>query len=295
MQRFQCNSALYSPPAPVCFLSVPCLPTRRAPHGITRNVCNEARNGGCEEAPTDCFCLLGMTSHRFHRSTQMVWVRKILPQIEQNSQNLLLGMTSHGLHRSTQMVWVRKILPQITQNSQNLLLGMTSHRWHRSTQMVRVRKIVAEVSLPPQQQSDSHRLHRSTQKLLISGWCTSCSVGALETSAPPWRHPNNLCKSVKSVGGYTHPNHLCKSVKSVGEYTQQEVLWILWNLWENIRNKNEICGRIFSAKTSVRSAYSVGDPLLRRRQDTSATMKICGRIYAVRVDSVGGHTITARR
>ena len=74
----------------------------------------------------------------------------------------------------------------------------------------------------------------------------------------------------------------------------------LWNLWENILSKKfcefcEICGRIFSAKTSVRSAYSVGDPLLRRRQDTSATMKICGRIYAVRVDSVGGHTITARR
>ena len=27
----------------------------------------------------------------------MVWVRKIIPQIEQNSQNILLGMTSHGL------------------------------------------------------------------------------------------------------------------------------------------------------------------------------------------------------
>ena len=145
MQRFQCNSALYSPPAPVCFLSVPCLPTRGAPHGITRNVCNGARNGGCEEAPTDCFCLLGMTSHRLHRSTQMVWVRKIIPQIEQNSQNLLLGMTAHRLHRTTQMVWVRKILPQIPQNSQNLLLGMTSHRLHRSTQMVWVRKILPQI------------------------------------------------------------------------------------------------------------------------------------------------------
>ena len=61
----------------------------------------------------------------------------------------------------------------------------------------------------------------------------------------------------------------------------------LWNLWENIRSKSEICGRIFSAKTSVRSAYSVGDPLLRRRQDTSATMKIGGRIYTESVDSVG--------
>ena len=41
---------------------------------------------------------------------------------------------------------MRKILPQIAQNSQNLLLGITSHRFHRSTQIVWVRKIVAEVS-----------------------------------------------------------------------------------------------------------------------------------------------------
>ena len=31
-------------------------------------------------------------------------------------------------------------------------------------------------------------------------WCTSCSVGALETSAPPER--TYLCRSVKSVGEY---------------------------------------------------------------------------------------------
>ena len=47
---------------------------------------------------------------------------------------------------------------------------------------------------------------------------TPCYVGALETNAPPWRHPN----------------HLCRSVKSVGEYTLQEVLWVLWIPWENI-------------------------------------------------------------
>ena len=33
----------------------------------------------------------------------------------------------------------------------------------------------------------------------LLGWCTYCSVGALETSAPPKRH-QHLCKSVKSVG-----------------------------------------------------------------------------------------------
>jgi len=73
----------------------------------------------------------------------------------------------------------------------------------------------------------SHRLHRFSQMLLSRGctclkctnpfvvallallmyfllcWCTSCSVGALETSAPPERP------------------YLCRSVKSVGEYFQQ--------------------------------------------------------------------------
>ena len=34
---------------------------------------------------------------------------------------------------------------------------------------------------------------------LLFGWCTSYSVGALETSAPPKRH-QHLCRSVKSVG-----------------------------------------------------------------------------------------------
>ena len=34
------------------------------------------------------------------------------------------------------MVRLRKILPQIAQNSQKLLLGIASHRFHRSTQMV---------------------------------------------------------------------------------------------------------------------------------------------------------------
>ena len=72
--------------------------------------------------------------------------------------------------------------------------------------------------------------------------------------------------SVKSVGESTHPNHLCWSVKSVGESPQQEFLWILWNLWENILSKKfcefcEICGRIYA----VRVKY-VGGTLLLRRQ-----------------------------
>ena len=35
-------------------------------------------------------------------------------------------------------------------------------------------------------------------------------------------------------GRYTHPNNLCRSVKSVGEYHSKKVLWVLWILWEEI-------------------------------------------------------------
>ena len=106
-----------------------------------------------------------------------------LPQIARNSQKLLLGMTSHRLHRFTQMVWVRKILPQISQNSQNLLLGITSHR-----------------------------LHRSTQMLLISGWCTSCLVGALETSAPPEVCIREICGRIFSAEGSVKIREICGSL-----------------------------------------------------------------------------------
>ena len=103
--------------------------------------------------------LLGMTSHRFHRSTQ----------------KLLLGITSHRFHRFAQIVWVRKILPQISQiyteaanfrgctclkctNQANKgsptdcteftepSAGETSHRFHRFTQMVRLRKILPQIA-----------------------------------------------------------------------------------------------------------------------------------------------------
>ena len=47
----------------------------------------------------------------------------------------------------------------------------------------------------------------------ICGRTAACSVGALETSAPPEN------ASVQSVGGSPQQQVLCKSVKSVGEYT----------------------------------------------------------------------------
>ena len=43
------------------------------------------------------------------------------------------------------------------------------------------------------------QLHQQSRQAHSLGWRTYCSVGALETSAPPERH-QHLCRSVKSVG-----------------------------------------------------------------------------------------------
>ena len=129
-------------------------------------------------------CLLRMFSHRFHRFTQ----------------NFLLNIFSHRFHRFTQIVWVPSrgctclrsalplararsaptkqevhqpskidILPRNPQNPQNFLLRMFSHRLHRFTQKLGCLQGGALVSSAPTELR----------------WCTSCYVGALETSAPP--------------------------------------------------------------------------------------------------------------
>ena len=72
------------------------------------------------------------------------------------------------------------ILPQIAQIDTELLAECILPQISQIYTEVRLRKIVAEVSLPPQLQSDFHRWHRCNFR-----GCTSCSVGALETSAPP--------------------------------------------------------------------------------------------------------------
>ena len=129
-------------------------------------------------------CLLRMFSHRFHRFTQ----------------NFLLNIFSHRFHRFTQIVWVPSrgctclrsalplararsaptkqevhqpskidILPRNPQNPQNCLQSVFPHRFHRSAQKLGCLQGGALVSSAPTELR----------------WCTSCYVGALETSAPP--------------------------------------------------------------------------------------------------------------
>ena len=155
-------------------------------------------------SPHRFHCLLSVFSHRFH-----YLLRVFSHRFHRFTQNFLLRMFSHRLHRFTQKLGCLQggalvsarlcrlpeqevhqpskidILPRNPQNPQNFLLSVFSHRLHRLTQNCLLRIF-------------SHRFHRFTQKLgclqggaLVSSaptelrWCTSCYVGALETSAPP--------------------------------------------------------------------------------------------------------------
>ena len=159
-----------------------------------------------------------------------LFLQYVLPRNSRNTQNLLVVYSPTDctdLHRT----FLLYILPQIAQNTQNLLAVysptdfteytepsccMFSHRMHRFTQNLLAVCSPTEFTeyTEPSCCIFSHRLHRFSQMLLSRGCtclkctnpfccCTSCSVGALETSAPPERP------------------YLCRSVKSVGEYFQQ--------------------------------------------------------------------------
>ena len=136
----------------------------------------------------------------------------VLPRIA------LFFMFSHGIH-GIHRTFLLYILPQIA------LFFMFSHGIHgihRTFLLLFSHGLYSSLCSPtefteytePSCCMFSHRFHRFTQMLLSRGCtclkctnpfccCTSCSVGALETSAPPER------------------TYLCRSVKSVGEYFQQ--------------------------------------------------------------------------
>ena len=108
----------------------------------------------------------------------------------------------------------------------------------------------------------------------LLGWCNSCSVGALETSAPPkcatvrvrrpigFRPPsvdkcwekrcNNVVLNGNTIGDfaifdvsvfrcfyYPHPNHLCRSVKSVGGSLFAWLVHFL--LWQAAKPSGDKC------------------------------------------------------
>ena len=159
---------------------------------------------GAENPPTDCTefteLLLGRTSHRLHRSTQMVRLRKIVAEVSLPPQQ---QSAYHRLHRSTQMLLILGgalvsarlcRLPEqevhqpskqwfshrFHRSTQNLLLGITSHRLHRcnfrgctclkcTNQANKDSPTDCTEFTEPSAGETSHRLHRSTQMLLILG------------------------------------------------------------------------------------------------------------------------------
>ena len=65
-----------------------------------------------------------------------------------------------------------------------------------------------------------HRIQRGVSTLL--GWCTSCSVGALETSAPP--AVCSICEFCVFCGRTSPAEGSVNSAYSVGGHPQQKVL-----------------------------------------------------------------------
>ena len=138
-------------------------------------------------SPTDCtawvfshrfHCLLSIFSHGLHRFTQKLGCLQggALVSSAPTKQNRYSPTEST---EPTELL-AECILPQIAQIDTELLAECILPQISQIYTEVRLRKIVAEVSLPPQLQSDFHRWHRCNFR-----GCTSCSVGALETSAPP--------------------------------------------------------------------------------------------------------------
>ena len=86
MVMFTCSGGLWPPPQSIDILPQISLLLRVFSHG-NHSSC-------CVYSPTD-----------FTEFTELL-AACILPQISQNSQNFLLRLFSHRFHRSTQIVWV---------------------------------------------------------------------------------------------------------------------------------------------------------------------------------------------
>ena len=186
---------------------------------------------------------------------------KCLPQNTQNSQNLLLGMVSHRFHRFTQMVRVRRFSHRIHRFHRTVCWGWSPtdftdlHRWLGCVDspteftdllisggaLVSSAPTKQTVVLPQISQIYTEAANFRLVHFLL-GWCTSYSVGALLALA-----------SGKAERRQVHPLE-----------GTQTICVNLCNLWENILSKKfcgfcAICGRTFSARSFVNSVQSVGE------------------------------------
>ena len=160
-------------------------------------------------------------SHRFHRSAQML-IALFSHRIHRTHRtfcykNLCKSVKSVGDYLSRRSCGFREFCGRL---SQQKVLCIPRILWEifsaedsvGSVNSVGAHPGGAAVSAAPTEQ---------TVRLL--GWCTSCSVGALETSAPP-ESTLRICeicgrfysKKVYSVGGYIN-RKLCGCVEGVSK------------------------------------------------------------------------------
>ena len=197
----------------------------------------------------------------------------------------MLGIFSHRFHRSTQIVWVRRFSHRFHGIHRNSCGG------YSPTDFTDLHRLFGCVESPTDC-TDLHRLFGCLQGgALVSSaptelrWCTSCYVGALETSAPPevssfcvnlcnlWEAP--LCKKFCADPCNLWEAFCCCGGKDTSATIFRSLTICVdpCNLWEN-----------HSARSSVKSAYSVGGSTvcLVGALETSAPpeIEICGRIVA---------------
>ena len=165
--------------------------------------------------------LLRRASHRLHRLSQMLltthpnfceirgFCGRISPaRVSVNSVDSV-GASTHpnNLCRSVKSVGESTHPNNLCRSVKSVGEHQYSHRIHGIHRTFLLRRA-------------SHRLHRLSQMLLTTH-PNFCEIRGFCGRISPTRVSVN---SVKSVGESTHPNNLCRSVKSVGEYPQQEFL-----------------------------------------------------------------------
>ena len=147
MVRFTCSGGLWPPPQSIDILPQILLLLRVFSHRFHRI----HRTSCCVYSPTD-FTDLHRTSCCVYSPTDFtefteVLTECILPQISQNSQKFLLRLFSHRFHRSTQIVWVPSRGCTCLKCTNRAMLIYLLLRWCTSCSGKRQSR--AETSAPP--------------------------------------------------------------------------------------------------------------------------------------------------
>ena len=187
-------------------------------------------------------------------------------------------MSSHGFHRFTQILRVRCSPTEYAEFTEPPT-EMSSHGFHRFTQILRVRcspTEYAEFTEPPAEMS-SHGFHRFTQILRVrcsptefTEYTEFGSVGMAGMPYPPTSvNIRAVCGRLFSARSFCAFRAFCGNIFSPTEFTESTEFVSVGIAGmpyppTSVRIR-AICGRLFSARGSVYSVYSVeaSSPLVR--------------------------------